>query len=1569
MLQRARTAFLDNVLTGLAAEQASGVPTDAALVQGTPFPASCRCDDCRSAISPALYLGDLLGYAVKNISITADGLAATFHQPFADLSISCSAVTKRDRQVRLVIEILRDYLGARPLSDIGREASLQQAEQQYRQAAYFMLLIRVGTSYEELRAARGLTGDKRRSLGDSLGRDRLGIDLSASRPDEFDRLFLDVSAPAANPRALTERALEELFGLVDTTRDRLSDGAKFGDDVNPRITRWNLTGVEWGRNTDPDGYIYLNLAAPSPDTVSFDLFKDAARTHLVASSGPVDGTKPVVTLPQNSSDLSGTFELASATPSNAIFLNAVPNFLSWRLHHMRALWTKEDRPDDPYAATASPMLPAIDPDLIGPDDFRTPFPKANAADPDRAFDLWLARRQFVDDSLTNLRSARATNGAAGLTVILKQVLGDPLPDLDGHFQTLTAGTQEEVKVVEATIEQLGFSLDSFHRLMEIRAKDNEAQIDPRLQVADDEWGEVYSILTQLRKVKLFGQWRAEEQKNRRESADHPRTAGILGSGPRAHHWRVAAHSGSWSAADRPGSRHPQGPARGGGGPKSHRPLARAGYGPCEFKALQTERETHGFDRMVQLALGSPPGAPLPPEDDLAMLRQQLTSGNAALAAAAQNAVANDLQLTVDAFTRLMVIRDKDAAPSQAQKPTAAEYADVYAILTNARKLKTEYPQWAAAELAAFPAEAPATQPLAYWRARKAALPRWRATAAARQSWQQALQSRGAPPIIDPDLVFPDFDLRDPVPGNPAFDLWKQRSDDIASRVSRIIATAPSAAAFDGLTKEFLGVGADALAALDGQRKNGLGIQTRLDQLGLSAAAFDALLGVKTLLDQIQQPLSTEWDDVASILVQAFKQRQAGLWRLQEQARGVVLSPDLFVVFDAGSDPATSPPALPKWRATSLARRAWQETLQSRIDEQQTAITGLADACDATESTLLEALRDALILANDAAGSDLDDKATWLIKRFFVDTKMSGGQTTTRVEQAIETLQGLLLALSTGLFNPSGFQMDGGVAAVTEPGRVHIFARGSDNALWHLSGDGESDWTDWESLGTIFSGDPAVCSSAPGRLDVFALRPDSRAPLYMDRHIWQRTFQNGAWSDWQPLALDALGSPVVVSSGPGVIDLFVYIAPWFGVGDDIGHAHFENNIWSGWEIVPGSSGKRAPAVTSRGPGRMDLFALDQLQAVWHVEFDAGWKTWESLGGVANAAPSACAPSNTQLSVFVRGTDQALYGNGFAQGSPWSGWGSLGGVLASGPSAVAISLNRLDVFVRGTDNNLWLRHIRAGGNWAPVISAPALTMSASNFSEDWKWLGSYATWRAAMLVFLYPENLLLPSLRPPERQTPGFHTLIDTLSTSGTVTPDTALEAARQYEAYFRDICELTVEATCHAQIGVNGNSSHHAFFMFARATASKKVYWSAYDLEIGLLGAQPDYAQSFWTEIRPDLIGDPLSIIGAVLFTSYIYLFVHTAAPEADKLVALKFDPLNWKSEASWTVAIDDLKPTGVSRFTAAVRQDQKLFPPFFFSPLAVSITLPNLLFSRETERFTPVGLIVTGRHGRMVVPG
>ena len=51
-----------------------------------------------------------------------------------------------------------------------------------------------------------------------------------------------------------------------------------------------------------------------------------------------------------------------------------------------------------------------------------------------------------------------------------------------------------------------------------------------------------------------------------------------------------------------------------------------------------------------------------------------------------------------------------------------------------------------------------------------------------------------------------------------------------------------------------------------------------------------------------------------------------------------------------------------------------------------------------------------------------------------------------------------------------------------------------------------------------------------------------------------------------------------------------------------------------------------------------------------------------------------------------------------------------------------------------------------NWVLALD-PAKPYTEADFDEEWRWMGAYATWHAAIRVFAYPENYLLPELRPP------------------------------------------------------------------------------------------------------------------------------------------------------------------------------------------------------------------------------
>ena len=203
---RAQTDFLHNLRFDKLANQANGLGDDPMMAEQI----RCRCRDCEAAVSPLAYLADLLKYTTENIknskvAIAAANLADIFHQPF-DLPASCEAADTQIRQVRLCVEVLRRFLGVRPLADAAAEAKLANVEKDYRLAAYSTLLTKIGTNYAELRLSRTSEPSLRQALAD-----RLGIDLS-----RLNALFLD---PNAVPDTLTEAALEQLFGLVDTSRD------------------------------------------------------------------------------------------------------------------------------------------------------------------------------------------------------------------------------------------------------------------------------------------------------------------------------------------------------------------------------------------------------------------------------------------------------------------------------------------------------------------------------------------------------------------------------------------------------------------------------------------------------------------------------------------------------------------------------------------------------------------------------------------------------------------------------------------------------------------------------------------------------------------------------------------------------------------------------------------------------------------------------------------------------------------------------------------------------------------------------------------------------------------------------------------------------------------------------------------------------------------------------------------------------------------------------------------------------------------------------------------------------
>jgi len=85
---------------------------------------------------------------------------------------------------------------------------------------------------------------------------------------------------------------------------------------------------------------------------------------------------------------------------------------------------------------------------------------------------------------------------------------------------------------------------------------------------------------------------------------------------------------------------------------------------------------------------------------------------------------------------------------------------------------------------------------------------------------------------------------------------------------------------------------------------------------------------------------------------------------------------------------------------------------------------------------------------------------------------------------------------------------------------------------------------------------------------------------------------------------------------------------------------------------------------------------------------------------------------------------------------------------------------------------------------------LAIEDVDFDEEWRWMGGYATWHAAMRVFAYPESYLLPELRPKSSNTTtvvptkAFQELIKKLRDQPRLTADQVRRGAEEYLWYLR-----------------------------------------------------------------------------------------------------------------------------------------------------------------------------------------
>ncbi|WP_405820220.1 hypothetical protein OG241_32075 [Streptomyces sp. NBC_01390] len=192
-----------------------------------------------------------------------------------------------------------------------------------------------------------------------------------------------------------------------------------------------------------------------------------------------------------------------------------------------------------------------------------------------------------------------------------------------------------------------------------------------------------------------------------------------------------------------------------------------------------------------------------------------------------------------------------------------------------------------------------------------------------------------------------------------------------------------------------------LAALAAQETQGTDISGTLTAQGLTRAGFLYLRKLSALANT-GTVTTAEWDDGLAVLTGAYKRRNLyASWRAAEA--GFVLSPDFFV--PGGTGPAPSP-----YRAESDARAEWDSVLRARTAQRQDLIGANAQAVAAAEQAALPILRDALLTDLAATTANAGEA---LSARYFVDMLAGGTLRTTRIRQAVESVQSLLSAKRSG----------------------------------------------------------------------------------------------------------------------------------------------------------------------------------------------------------------------------------------------------------------------------------------------------------------------------------------------------------------------------------------------------------------------------------------------------------------------------------------------------------------------------------------------------------------------------
>jgi hypothetical protein len=166
--------------------------------------------------------------------------------------------------------------------------------------------------------------------------------------------------------------------------------------------------------------------------------------------------------------------------------------------------------------------------------------------------------------------------------------------------------------------------------------------------------------------------------------------------------------------------------------------------------------------------------------------------------------------------------------------------------------------------------------------------------------------------------------------------------------------------------------------------------------------------------------------------------------------------------------------------------------------------------------------------------------------------------------------------------------------------VDVFVRGTGDQVLHRLRNGGTWSGGWVSIGAPPGGAtsaPASVSNAPGRIDVFVRGGDGA--------IWRRTYTT-SWGPWGSVGGASTSAPAVTSRGSTRVDLFIR-----GTQGQVHLRSYSGTAWSVWRNLGGAT-LSSPAAAALSSSRIDLWARGTDNALRHNVWQAtGWSGWKAF----------------------------------------------------------------------------------------------------------------------------------------------------------------------------------------------------------------------------------------------------------------------------------------------------------------------------------------------------------------------